>query len=155
MAVAASHVALRDLGLELRECSRMDEAADIFALRSRVSMIEFEDHQIVDPTVDARVSTEVFADERPMTGTDIRVASSRPREVGRTVELVVLASILAAAGEAVRASGPPRPVLDREHLDRLLDMAARADTCQCGHRVHLMRRAAAWPPRRDLVAQMF
>ena len=91
MAVAASHVALRDLGLELRECSRMDEAADIFALRSRVSMIEFEDHQIVDPTVDARVSTEVFADERPMTGTDIRVASSRPREVGRTVELVVLA----------------------------------------------------------------
>lgn len=140
MAVPAAHVALCDLSLQVFERSVVDQLPDVGGLRAPVTVVELENDRIGDAAINARMRAEVSEDERLMPKANARVAISRPLEIGRPIPLVVLSAVRAAARKALRPPGSPRPVLDRECVDRLLALTTRADPRGSGHLSHLRGR---------------
>jgi len=127
VAIAAADIAFLDLGANDRDRAHVDQAPDVRCLRGGIPMIEFEDDAIRLTAVDARVRHQVFGDELTIAWSIDRSSGLRPRDVLSDVLPVMLFPVVAAAGPAVRAMRSPRCVLDRELVDWLREMAARAD----------------------------
>ena len=152
VAVPTPNVALRDLRTESDERTAMNEAADVVHFRPRIAVIELEDDGVGLPAIDAWVCRQVISDEATITWTIDGCACPGPSEVRSDVIPVVLLPVLAAAGPAVRPVGAALSVLDRELVERLLHMAARAGTEQgsIGHRDHTRGLGCGpLPPRRQ------
>ncbi len=128
MAVPASYVALLDLGLHGGAAARVHEPTDVVRLRRRIAVIEFEHNGIALTAINARTGREIVRDQFSVTGAIDRRSRAGPKQICRDILPVVLFPVLAATRPAIGPVRAPRGVLDRELVQRFLELAAGTQT---------------------------